>query len=766
MRGEGSTPSRAPRAAPDVPNHPNIVRASQCAMPRFPRSVVWLRQKVMPLAGKSNIARSRSNSTVGGLAGAPSRDARRPGVRTDPVRSVRRDPRAAAGEAGPQDGRDEIETCRRRIDTPIQSNNSWGYSLVTPRTVLVVDAPILVGNAGSTAQVGLGIYSGENVVLVNSTISFPRQSPHADTAGVVVLGASNTLAIRGTIAATFGVYAPVSVDVTVTAAGHVAGELAGIEVASGSVIVNHGTVSGVNAVNVAEEWQGADSTIVNFGRILGAAHGTGVRWLESGGSLKNYGIISGGYGIYGAADDHVVENHGMIEGLNPTFSALHFGDGNDVVFNTGTIAGAGDAVWLGGGQNRLENMGTIRAGSSAFAIRGGADADIVVNTGIIRGDIHLGGGDDVFDGSLGRLFGALFGGGGNDRLIGSDVADRIDGGTGDDVMQGGLGNDIYTVDSAADVVVEFDGEGTDTVFAHVSYTLPDAVENLFIFGGTGQGNALANIITGSMFAETLAGHAGNDTLIGNDGDDVLIGGHGADVQRGGAGNDRFEVSGSLGLGDTFDGGIGTLKVTGAASLVLTTFSAAASSIEMWSGNGKALRGTAGADTFDFRGLVAMTRLPSVDGGAGNDRITGSIFADTLYGGAGADALLGGRGADLLIGGAGADTLHGGAGRDRFVFLKPQDSTVAASGRDTILDFSRADRDRIDLSAIDASSKIAKDQRFAFIGTSAFSGKDGELRYHKQGGSTLVQGDINGDGVADFAIRIVGNINLKAADFIL
>lgn len=50
------------------------------------------------------------------------------------------------------------------IDSPIQSNNSWGYSLVTPRTVLVVDAPILVGNAGSTAQVGLGIYSGENVV--------------------------------------------------------------------------------------------------------------------------------------------------------------------------------------------------------------------------------------------------------------------------------------------------------------------------------------------------------------------------------------------------------------------------------------------------------------------------------------------------------------------------------------------------------------------------------------------------------------------------
>ena len=47
----------------------------------------------------------------------------------------------------------------------------------------------------------------------------------------------------------------------------------------------------------------------------------------------------------------------------------------------------------------------------------------------------------------------------------------LDGGTGNDTMIGGTGNDIYFVDSAADVVTENVGEGTDTVNAAVSYTL-------------------------------------------------------------------------------------------------------------------------------------------------------------------------------------------------------------------------------------------------------------------------------------------------------
>ncbi len=53
----------------------------------------------------------------------------------------------------------------------------------------------------------------------------------------------------------------------------------------------------------------------------------------------------------------------------------------------------------------------------------------------------------------------------------------------------------------------------------------------------------------------------------------------------------------------------------------------------------------------------------IDGGAGDDRLTGAGEADTLTGGEGADQLFGNDGADILRGGAGADILNGGAGLD-------------------------------------------------------------------------------------------------------
>ena len=63
----------------------------------------------------------------------------------------------------------------------------------------------------------------------------------------------------------------------------------------------------------------------------------------------------------------------------------------------------------------------------------------------------------------------------------------------------------------------------------------------------------------------------------------------------------------------------------------------------------------------------MIGLPFISGGAGNDTIVGSNFADDLRGGAGTDAIKGGLGNDILqITGAEArnDALNGGGGVDR------------------------------------------------------------------------------------------------------
>jgi Ca2+-binding RTX toxin-like protein len=164
---------------------------------------------------------------------------------------------------------------------------------------------------------------------------------------------------------------------------------------------------------------------------------------------------------------------------------------------------------------------------------------------------------------------------------------------------------------------------------------------------------------------------------------------------------------------------------------------------------------------------------SLTGTGGGNTLTGTVAEDTirglggndeLTGGAGADMLDGGTGSDTLDGGTGTDTLFGGAGADRFVVTSPADSAVATP--DVIADFSRSEKDRILLSDIDANSGIGGDQKFSFIGTTAFGGVAGQLRYEQMNGNTHVMADVNGDGEADFLIQVTGVVGFTPGDFLL
>ncbi len=86
--------------------------------------------------------------------------------------------------------------------------------------------------------------------------------------------------------------------------------------------------------------------------------------------------------------------------------------------------------------------------------------------------------------------------------------------------------------------------------------------------------------------------------------------------------------------------------------------------------------------------------------------------------------------------------------------------------DRITDFSRVQGDRISLALVDANTNSAVDDAFTFIGTSAFGGQAGQLRYEQIAGNTYAQGDTDGDGMADFWIRLDGTKALAAGDFIL
>lgn len=211
------------------------------------------------------------------------------------------------------------------------------------------------------------------------------------------------------------------------------------------------------------------------------------------------------------------------------------------------------------------------------------------------------------------------------------------------------------------------------------------------YGKAGQWNDID--VTNWLYAlveyDGLLGTAGNDTITGGSLAETISGGEGADILKGNGGNDH-------------------------------------------------IHGGAGNDI--------------LEGNGGNDRLIGDVGADKLHGGAGNDILQGGGGSDRLTGGMGADKLYGGAGKDTFVFNSTRESTVTATGRDTIFDFDGKNGDRIDLRGIDANIKVKGDQAFTFIETRKFTKAAGELRYEKKASGSYLYGDTNGDGTADFAIH--------------
>jgi Ca2+-binding RTX toxin-like protein len=151
------------------------------------------------------------------------------------------------------------------------------------------------------------------------------------------------------------------------------------------------------------------------------------------------------------------------------------------------------------------------------------------------------------------------------------------------------------------------------------------------------------------------------------------------------------------------------------------------------------------------------------GDAGNDEIFGGSDTDTLFGGIGNDKIFGHAGTDALHGGAGKDWLTGDADQDVFVFGSVSISKTGTGRRDVIMDFT--DEDIIAVSGIDAKRGGA-DNAFKFIGKQEFHEKKGELHYFKQGQNLIVEGDVNGDGKADFQIQVNGVGKLVASDFVL
>jgi Ca2+-binding RTX toxin-like protein len=427
---------------------------------------------------------------------------------------------------------------------------------------------------------------------------------------------------------------------------------------------------------------------------------------------------------------------------------MYGGAGDDIYY----VDSAGDSI----GENPGEGNDTVYSTAPSFTMSPNVETLILTGSGAING---TGSADDnVIIGNDAANY--LTGRAGNDTLVGNGGDDHLDGQSGADTMEGGTGNDIYYVDNVGDVVIENPGEGNDTVGATIAYTLPDNVENLTLYGSAtiagldGTGNALDNLIqgtngdnilTGLSGNDTLLGKGGADTLIGGDGNDRLDGGQGADSMTGGLGNDTYIVDN---VGDTVveNPGEGTDAVQASISYTL------GANLEYLTLLGSsAINGTGN----ELANLLV--------GNSANNVLSGLDGNDTIKGNAGNDTILGGNGNDHLYGGAGTDTLTGGAGNDIFVFADGDFGGTTAATADEITDFT-AGADKIDLSSVDANSLLSDDQAFAFIGTNAFDNHAGELRYEQISGTTYITGDTNGDGIADFMIKVDGSHVFTSSDF--
>ncbi len=361
---------------------------------------------------------------------------------------------------------------------------------------------------------------------------------------------------------------------------------------------------------------------------------------------------------------------------------------------------------------------------------------------------------------------------GDDLLEGGAGDDMLGGGFGNDIMRGGEGSDVYTVNDAGDVVEDTGSTGIDQVSTGLAgYTLGATIERLFGFGGVQQtltGNALANVIWASSSGGVLAGLGGDDILNGNSAADTLTGGDGADTLFGGGGADVFVATAGGGADTVNDFVVGTDKIDVSAfgSIVGVTQQGSDALVTVASGVTFLLLGVSAASVTNasFIGLVAPTwneivgtsAAETINGTADADHIQGLDGVDRLFGLGGDDWLQGGAGNDVIVGGAGADLLEGGAGSDTFRYDSAADFNVGGA-LDRILDFGTGDR--INLSAIDANTGVAGDQAFTVVG--GFTSVAGQLMTSYDAGEdeTLVQMDVNGDGVADYALIVEGNATL-------
>ena len=332
-----------------------------------------------------------------------------------------------------------------------------GFSLVTGGDALFLMEGTIIASIDGT-----GIYgtAGNHTVYVYG-------SAYGNNTGAVFTNGGNALFVAETGSVTSGA----------NSSGPVAVSMFG----GNNTLTNHGIISGERTYGVA--MYGDNASLINTGNIT----------AKFGSIMWSSGASSGGR----------IWNSGQVLSTNVTGAAINFDHfasttTDTVIHNSGVIKSLrAEAISGIYAELKIVNSGTI-AGAT-YSYQAGDSDDIVINDGVMIGNVSLGDGSNTYTGRLGQVIGRIESGAGADTITGGALADTIIAGHGANEVRGLGGDDLIVTGDQAD----------------------------FIVAGTGD--------------DDIESGNGDDEIRGGDGEDFINGQGGVDFIQGGNGNDYIRM---------------------------------------------------------------------------------------------------------------------------------------------------------------------------------------------------------------------------------
>ena len=320
-------------------------------------------------------------------------------------------------------------------------------------------------------------------------------------------------------------------------------------------------------------------------------------------------------------------------------------------YPTDISSGAADIIVA---SEKAEPTNVIFGGAgNDFIVGGGAQSIIFGDYGRLQLDgrgNYVADRHDTFDQGGDDL---IYGGENNDRIYGGAGGDMINANGGNDEVYGGQGNDVIYGGSGDDTI--YGGDGTDVIFGDKPFD-----EYMTI--------ARSDNANGAQLPYTLVPHDLKGMV---DADGKYISPFFSVVDENGTKVDtvktfdfdfKYSRKNSAELSKWL-----TFMSSTANGLILKNLSRAEESVTNGSdvidgGNGAdVIFGDDGKNAVDAGKETLTGGRDDIKGGAGNDFIDGDAGADRIDGGSGMDIIYGGRGGDTLDGGSGMDFVFGDDG---------------------------------------------------------------------------------------------------------